>query len=181
VDDLSHDETRECLRRLGVPGAERVGKKDVLQARLKQEIAAKAGAKEAKEAAKGGETRTAASTADLGDAPLMLLARPTLGGEGSMGGSMGGSHSSHGKAAVSRTPLTAATQGPAPKKARVGTPDPCFAPSASFAARHRLPSASGAGSSSDPQPRRPSRPGKEAGMAKAREQSEALAVPWEFD
>ena len=98
-----------------------------------------------------------------------------------MGGSMGGSHSSHGKAAVSRTPLTAATQGPAPKKARVGTPDPCFAPSASFAARHRLPSASGAGSSSDPQPRRPSRPGKEAGMAKAREQSEALAVPWEFD
>ena len=84
-----------------------------------------------------------------------------------------GYRSTNGKAPVSRTPNTAATQGPA-KKARVGG---SRLAAASFTAGSAAPSsAGGAGSSSDPPPKRPSRPGKEAGMAAARAQSASLEV-----
>lgn len=72
-------------------------------------------------------------------------------------------HSSHVEASASRTPLTAATQGPT-KKA-------CIVSGLGVASCAGGPSSAGldAGDCSDP-PQRPSRPGKEAGMAKARAQ-----------
>ena len=75
-------------------------------------------------------------------------------------------HSSHGgvpHASASRTLLTTATQGPA-KKA-------CIVSGLGVASCAGGPSSAGlgAGDCSDP-PQRPSRPGKEAGMAKARAQ-----------
>ena len=76
-------------------------------------------------------------------------------------------HSSHGgvpHASASRTPLTTATQGPT-KKA-------CIVSGLGVASCAGGPSSVGLGAEdcSDPRPQRPSRPGKEAGMAKARVQ-----------
>lgn len=67
-------------------------------------------------------------------------------------------------ASASRTPLTTVTQGPT-KKA-------CIVSGLGVASCAGGPSSVGlgAGDCSDPRPQRPSRPGKEAGMAKARVQ-----------
>lgn len=42
IDDLTFDDIKESLKRHGVKGKERMGKKDELKARLKAAVAAKA-------------------------------------------------------------------------------------------------------------------------------------------